>query len=155
MRNSEVGKNKIILATTIIVAIVVIVTATVYVWVNRGFETSRLKIKLGIEEVNVDDDNISLDSVTYSIRGIQSNRQVFWKDIIVKIDGESIWDGNKLAKGWQVEMNGHLINRKMNIEETNFRIISRDPSKLNRNSFVQILITQAYKPEVIWQSLIY
>ena len=149
-----------IIAIILMVAITVVLAATIYVWVSGMGGGGGTKIALSLQQDTVDDSDSSSDSntstsdyVQYEVMSVTGGPG--WEDVKIKVGGTTVWDGTTTttATGWTVQVNGNTIDAGAISAGDKLKIENADESKIDVGDTVSII--DADSGSVIWSAEIH
>ncbi|MCD6572675.1 MAG: type IV pilin [Thermoplasmata archaeon] len=149
-----------IIAIILMVAITVVLAATIYVWVSGMGGGGGTKIALSLQQDAVDDTSSTDDGnantsdyVQYEVMSV--NGGPGWEDVKIKVGGTTVWDGtaNKTETGWTVEVNGGSIDAGAISAGDKLKIENADESEIDVGDTVSII--DADSGSVIWSAEIH
>jgi len=96
-----------IIAIILMVAITVVLAATIYVWVSGMGGGGGTKIALSMSQIDVKDDGASGDYVEYRVDSVSGGPG--WEDIKILVGGTVAWDGTSAQNGYAITVDGTAI----------------------------------------------
>ena len=142
------------------VAITVVLAATIYVWVSGMGGGGGTKIALSLQQDTVDDTTSSDDGnastsdyVQYEVMSV--NGGPGWEDLKISVGGTTVWDGTTatVTSGWTVQVNGDTISAGAVSAGDKLKIMNTDESKIDVGDTVTII--DADSGSVIWSAEIH
>ena len=149
-----------IIAIILMVAITVVLAATIYVWVSGMGGGGGTKIALSLQQDAVDDtsstndnNNATSDYVQYEVMSVTGGPG--WEDVKIKVGGTTVWDGTAatVTSGWTVQVNGASISAGAISAGDKLKIQNADESKIDVGDTVSII--DADSGSVIWSAEIH
>jgi len=92
-----------IIAIILMVAITVVLAATIYVWVSGMGGGGGSKIALNLRQINFDGDH----NVTYRVDAVSGGPG--WQDVKIKVGSDVVWDGSTRNADYAITVDGTNI----------------------------------------------
>lgn len=146
-----------IIAIILMVAITVVLAATIYVWVSgMGGGGGGAKVALTLRQIDCDDSGSddgnagTTDYVIYRVDSVSGGPG--WEDIKIKVGDTVVWDGTSTPPGstWTVEVNGATISSGEISSGDVLKIENVNESKIDVGDTVTVI--EIDTGQVIWSA---